>query len=53
VGGYEQMKKYFGLINTYIKAENLLINNNSMLMGELEESTENRYDIKEENKTMN
>jgi len=45
-GGYEQMKKYFGLINTYIKAENLLINNNSMLLGELEESRETRYDIK-------
>ena len=45
-GGYEQMKKYFGLINSYIKAEDLLINNNSMLIGELEESTENKYDIK-------
>jgi len=45
-GGYEQMGKYFGLIDNYVKAEDLMINNNSMVIEELEESTEKRYDIK-------
>jgi len=48
-GGYEQMEKYFGLINSYVKAEDLLINNNLMVIEELENNEENegnRYDIK-------
>lgn len=45
-GGYKQMKTYFGLIDCYRKAEDLLICNNSMVIDELENNIGNTYDIK-------
>ena len=35
-GGYEEMKRYFGLIDCYKKAEDLLISNNSIVIEEME-----------------
>jgi len=45
-GEYKQMKRYFGLIDCYKKAEDLLVNNNSMVIEELEQNTGNKYAIK-------
>ena len=45
-GGYKQMKRYFGLIDDYKKVEDLLISNNSMIIGEMENKKGNKYDIK-------
>lgn len=45
-GGYEKMKQYFGLIDCYKKAEDLLVSNNSMVIEELEQDTGNGYGIK-------
>ena len=46
-GGYKQMKTYFGLIDCYKKAEDLMICNNSMVIDEMENKTDNKYDIKQ------
>jgi len=45
-GGYKRMEKYFGLIDCYKKAEDLLVSNNSMVIEELEQDAGNEYDIK-------
>ena len=45
-GGYEEMKRYFGLIDCYKKAEDLLISNNSMVIEEMENIYGNKYKIK-------
>ena len=45
-GVYEQMKTCFGLINSYKKAEDLMIGNNSMVIEEMENKARNKYDIK-------
>ena len=45
-GGYEKMKQYFGLIDCYKKAEDLMVSNNSMVIEELEQDTGNEYGIK-------
>lgn len=45
-GGYKSVKKYFGLIDCYKKAEDLLVSNNSMVIEELEQDTGNGYGIK-------
>ena len=45
-GGYKQMKRYFGLMDSYKKAEDLLVNNNTMVIEEMEKNYGNRYDIK-------
>jgi len=45
-GGYKQMKMYFGLIDCYKKAEDLMIGNNSMVIEEMENTARNKYDIK-------
>lgn len=45
-GEYEQMKRYFGLIDCYKKAEDLMIGNNSMIINEMENKNGNKYDIK-------
>jgi len=45
-GGYTQMKTYFGLIDCYQKAEDLLICNNSMVIDEMENNSGNKYNIK-------
>ena len=46
-GEYNQMKKYFGLINCYKKAEDLLVNNYKMIIEELEENEGKGYEIME------
>ncbi|MBE9511023.1 MAG: DUF4292 domain-containing protein [Bacteroidetes bacterium] len=45
-GGYEQMKRYFGLIDCYKRAEDLLISNNSMVIEEIENKNGKKYDIR-------
>lgn len=50
-GGYKQMKRYFGLIDCYKKAENLLVGSNSMVIDEMENKAGDKYNIKQgENK---
>ena len=45
-GGYKRMEKYFGLIDCYKKAEDLLVSNNTMIIEELEQDIRNEYGIK-------
>ena len=45
-GEYKKMEKYFGLIDCYKKAEDLMVSNNSMVIEELEQDTGNKYGIK-------
>ena len=40
------MKHYFGLIDCYKKAEDLMVSNNTMIIEELEQDTGNEYGIK-------
>ena len=45
-GGYEEMKGYFGLIDCYKKAEDLMISNNSIVIEEMENIYGKKYEIK-------
>jgi hypothetical protein len=45
-GGYEEMKRYFGLIDCYKKAEDLMISNNSIVIEEIGNRYVNKYEIK-------
>ena len=45
-GGYEQMKEYFGLLDCYKKVEDLIVGNNSMVLEEMEQENQNKYNVK-------